>query len=63
MSPPYCRSRRTWPPAGYEGLLLDGVALASEQMGVLNPAAGTGAVANSGTPIYQGLVANLEYAW
>ena len=49
--------------AGYEGLLLDGVALASEQIGALNPKAGTGAVANSGTPIYQGLVANLEYAW
>jgi hypothetical protein len=48
---------------GYEGLLLDGVALASEQIGVLNPAAHTGAVENSGTPIYQGLVANLEYAW
>jgi hypothetical protein len=48
---------------GYQGLLLDGVALASEQIGVLNPAAHTGAVENSGTPIYQGLVANLEYAW
>jgi hypothetical protein len=48
---------------GYEGLLLDGVALASEQVGVLNPHAGTGTVENSGTPIYQGMVANLEYAW
>ena len=48
---------------GYEGLLLDGVALASEQIGVLNPVAGTGTTENSGTPIYQGMVANLEYAW
>jgi hypothetical protein len=48
---------------GYQGLLLDGVALASEQIGVLNPSAHTGTVENSGTPIYQGLVANLEYAW
>jgi hypothetical protein len=48
---------------GYEGLLLDGVALASQQVGVLNPFAHTGAVANTGTPIYQGLNANMEYAW
>jgi hypothetical protein len=48
---------------GYEGLLLDGVALASQQVGVLNPFAHTGAVANTGTPIYQGLTANMEYAW
>jgi hypothetical protein len=52
-------------------LLLDGVALASEQIGVLNPLAGAGAgslagtatTENSGTPIYHGLVANLEYTW
>jgi hypothetical protein len=49
--------------AGYQGLLLDGVALASQQIGVLNPAAGTATTENSGTPIYHGLVANLEYAW
>jgi hypothetical protein len=42
---------------------LDGVALASQQVGVLNPFAHTGAVANTGTPIYQGLNANMEYAW
>jgi hypothetical protein len=48
---------------GYQGLLFDGVALASEQMRVLNPAAGTGATANTGTPIYHALVANLEYSW
>ena len=48
---------------GYEGLLLDGVALASQQVGVLNPFAHTGSVANTGTPIYQGLTANMEYAW
>ncbi len=49
--------------AGYQGLMLDGVALASEQNGVLNPTAGTGTTENSGTPIYQGLVVNLEYSW
>jgi hypothetical protein len=49
--------------AGYQGFVLDGVALASEQIGVLNPIAGTGATENSGTPVYHGLVANLEYCW
>jgi hypothetical protein len=49
--------------AGYQGLLLDGVALASQQMGVLSPAFGTGTTENSGTPIYHALVANLEYSW
>ena len=48
---------------GYQGLLLDGVALASQQMGALNPATGAATTVNTGTPIYHGAVADLEYCW
>jgi hypothetical protein len=51
---------------GYQGLLLDGVALASEQIGALSPTLPVlpgATTVNSGTPIYHGLVANLEYSW
>jgi hypothetical protein len=49
--------------AGYQGFLLDGVALAGEQIGVLDPLAKTASTENSGTPIYHGLVVDLEYSW
>jgi hypothetical protein len=48
---------------GYEGLLLDGVGVASQQMSALNPLAGTGTTVNTGTPIYQGGFADLQYCW
>ncbi len=48
---------------GYQGLLLDGVALASQQMGALNPLTGAATTVNTGTPIYHGAVADLEYCW
>ena len=48
---------------GYQGLLLDGVALASQQMGALNPLTGAAATVNTGTQIYHGAVADLEYCW
>ena len=57
------RVRASTHPTFYQGMLLDGVALASGQMGALDLYAHPGSVDNSGTPIYQGLAANLEYAW
>ena len=49
---------------GYQGFLLDGVALASQQMGALNPLTpGTATTVNTGTQIYHGAVADLEYCW
>ena len=48
---------------GYQGLLLDGVALASQQMGAINPLTGAATTVNTGTPIYHGAVADLEYCW
>jgi hypothetical protein len=49
--------------AGYQGLLLDGVALASQQIGALDPATGAATTVNTGTPIYHGAVVDLEYCW
>jgi len=48
---------------GYEGLLVDGVALASQQIGVLNTTTGAATTVNTGTPIYQGLVVDFQYCW
>jgi hypothetical protein len=49
--------------AGYQGLLLDGVALASQQMGAMDPLTGAATTVNTGTPIYHGAVVDLEYSW
>jgi len=32
-------------------------------MGALNPLTGAGATVNTGTPIYQGGVVDLQYCW
>jgi hypothetical protein len=48
---------------GYEGLLVDGVALASQQIGTLNTTTGAATTVNTGTPIYQGLVFDFQYCW
>ena len=51
--------------AGYQGMLLDGVALAAQQASALNlnSPAGTWSTVNTGTPVYHGLVADLELSW
>jgi len=48
---------------GYEGLLLDGVAVGSQQLGAINTLAGTATTVNTGTPIYQGAFVDLQYCW
>ena len=47
--------------AGYRITWLDEVALASDQLAVSNPLAGTAAIDTSGSPYYHGVVISLEY--
>lgn len=48
--------------AGYQVLWIEGVALASDQMTTLNPSSG-GRIDTSGSPMYHGVNASVQYTW